>query len=131
MIAPSEIKAESMKCANPDARRCLWHGCRDSPCEFAGGTIRESEDEDRGGIDSLRDQRRDAFHQRSRFTRAGTGLHLKWRTPVGSGAVLRNRVVAVVVKQSRTPQVPVEAAEVRHRRVAGVQDFSAGPSCRR
>ena len=89
VIAPHEIKAESVKCANPDARRCLWHGCRDSLCEFASSTIRESEDEDRGGIDPLRYQARDAFHQRSRFTRAGTGLDQEWRTPVSSGAVLR------------------------------------------
>ena len=78
MVAAHQIKPECVKCANPDARRCVRHGSGDPLSQFTGRAIRKGEDKDRSGIDPFRDQRRDALYERSSFApAAGTRLDLE------------------------------------------------------
>ena len=51
MIAPHEIKAESMKCTNPDAGRASGTAAAIRSASSPAARLEKGEDEDRGGID--------------------------------------------------------------------------------
>ena len=84
-----EIEPEGVERADPNLRSLVRRSGADTFGQFAGGAVGEGQNKDGSGIDSFLKQGENALDQRLRFACSRTGLELKRRAAMRSGAILR------------------------------------------
>src|SRR5260370_1794514 len=99
VIPANEIKAKGMRGADPQPGRLVWNSGGKPFGKFARRPVRKCQDENRGWIRSVPEQRQNALDKRARLARPGTGLKLKRRSTMFRCTVLR-RVIAAGLRRS-------------------------------